>query len=190
MLFQSTLVGRGRGEGWLQAARIRLVVWLAERMDGVLRKQTTIVFDAHRFRRNRQEAEREQLEALGEGIRVAFANDYEEADDLLELLIRQHSHPKGLLVVSSDHRIQKRAQARKCKHQDSEDFWDEWESKPALRVSVEQLDADVDDFLRSGLEEGPISANQSPEAESGSLDESEVEFWLRAFGSDSGDATR
>ncbi|MEM8735650.1 MAG: NYN domain-containing protein, partial [Planctomycetota bacterium] len=56
LLFQSTLVGRSRGDGWLQQARLRLIGWLAERMNQNERKQTTIVFDAHRFRRNRQQA--------------------------------------------------------------------------------------------------------------------------------------
>jgi hypothetical protein len=37
-----------------------------------------------------------------------------EADDLIEDLIRQHSAPRQLTVVSDDHRIQQAARRRHC----------------------------------------------------------------------------
>jgi predicted RNA-binding protein with PIN domain len=48
------------------------------------------------------------------GIHIRFAVHQEEADDLIEALIRQDSAPRQLTVVSDDHRIQKAARRRRC----------------------------------------------------------------------------
>ena len=56
------------------------------------------------------------------GITVRFAAQYEEADELIEELIRADSAPRRLVVVSSDHRIQRAARRRRAKAVDS-DVW-------------------------------------------------------------------
>jgi predicted RNA-binding protein with PIN domain len=48
------------------------------------------------------------------GLEVRFAVRHEEADDLIELLIRHEAHPQKLTVVSDDHRIQQAARRRHC----------------------------------------------------------------------------
>ncbi len=48
------------------------------------------------------------------GIHVAFAVKQDEADDLLELLMRRASAPRQVTVVSDDHRVQQAARRRQC----------------------------------------------------------------------------
>src|SRR5262249_44389632 len=47
-------------------------------------------------------------------LHVRFAVGLDEADDLIELLIRRASSPRQLTVVSDDHRIQQAARRRHC----------------------------------------------------------------------------
>jgi predicted RNA-binding protein with PIN domain len=77
---------------------------------------TTIVFDA----KQAPPGQPAQLEYRG--VRVMFAVDQLEADDLIEDLIRQHAHPATLTVVSSDRRLQVAAQRRGAAYLDS-DSW-------------------------------------------------------------------
>ncbi len=97
----------------------------------------------------------------GEGIQVAFAFGFEEADDMLESLIRKHSVPKRLTVVSSDHRIQRCAKARRATAIDSEDYLQWLES-------------------RQQEPSPPSTRNESPEDPP--LSEEEVQRWMREFG--------
>jgi predicted RNA-binding protein with PIN domain len=95
------------GRTGLERARGRLLGLLA----GVYEAEAscvTVVFDAAAAPRD---AEREQHHR---GITVRFAVDEEEADDLIEHLIRKASAPKQLTVVSDDHRIQQAATRRRC----------------------------------------------------------------------------
>lgn len=48
------------------------------------------------------------------GVHVRFAVGENEADDVIEELIRQAAAPKHLTVVSDDHRIQQAARRRHC----------------------------------------------------------------------------
>ena len=57
-----------------------------------------------------------------QGITVCFAEQYAEADDLIEELIRLDSMLRRLVVVSSDHRLQRAARRRRAKAIDS-DVW-------------------------------------------------------------------
>lgn len=61
------------------------------------------------------------------GVTVLFAVDYDEADDLIEHLIRIHTSPKQLTVVSSDHRLQSAARRRKARFIDVDDWLDQME---------------------------------------------------------------
>jgi uncharacterized protein len=68
----------------------------------------TVVFDAANAPRGASS------EQYYKGIHVVFAVHEEEADDLIEVLIRQASVPRQLTVVSDDHRIQQAARRRRC----------------------------------------------------------------------------
>lgn len=83
-------------------------------MDAEELSGTYVIFDAS--------ANQEPEDARIAAPHVRFAIEHDEADDLLEELIRAHAHPKTLLVVSSDHRIQRCARARKCQTMDSIEF--------------------------------------------------------------------
>lgn len=92
------------------------------------------------------------------GLHVRYAVGYDQADDLIEELIRRASSPRELHVVSNDHRIQGAAQRRKC---------------PALscQAYLERL---------IGNRSRPASA-QAPE-KSAAPSQEETERWLAEFG--------
>ena len=56
------------------------------------------------------------------GIHVQYATAKQEADDVIEQLIRQASAPKTLNIVSDDHRLQQAAQRRGCRVRGCEEF--------------------------------------------------------------------
>jgi hypothetical protein len=96
------------------------------------------------------------------GLAVRFAHKSEEADELIEELIRGDSAPKRLTVVSSDHRLQTAARRRRAKAVDSESWWE-----TLLRARRERQKEPP----AKGKPEGEISA-------------SEVEYWLHEFESE------
>lgn len=156
LLFQSQLVGRGRGPHWLKAARQRLIGHLSSRLTPELASQTRIVFDAS------QGIEPTHDETLSSGMQIVFANDHPEADDLLEELIRCHHAPKGLTVVSSDMRVRRCARARRAISLDSETFLDR------LHAGSFGIEVVVDE--------------QSVGDDSPTMTDEQVNFWLREFG--------
>lgn len=156
LLFQSSLVGRGRGKGWLERARLRLLKLLSTGLERDDLARTQVVFDAS------QHGAVEQDFVFESGVSVVFANDHPEADDLLEELIRKHAHPKTLNVVSSDNRIRRAAKARKAISIDSEAFLDRLEMIGSPQVQGE--------------------ASPAPEVVSEALEREEIEYWMREFG--------
>jgi predicted RNA-binding protein with PIN domain len=100
------LHGRAGPTG-LQKARLALL-GLLKSTYGDEAATVTVVFDAaHAFPGATEVQEYE-------GIQVRFAVQEQEADDLIEAIIRQDSVPRQLTVVSDDHRLQKAARRRKC----------------------------------------------------------------------------
>ncbi len=98
------------------------------------------------------------------GITVRFAAQYEEADDLIEELIAADSAPRRLVVVSSDHRLQRAARRRRAKAADS-DVW-------------------YAELVRSRRERQQVSAD-APARPAVPLLEEDVNYWLRQFGGES-----
>lgn len=163
LLFQSQLVGKGRGRQWLPAARRRLVQLLHGRLSTQVLQTTRLVFDAPSV------GPAPEPEQHSSGLQVVYAVNYSEADDLLEEIIRQHPTPKQLTVVSSDQRIRRCAQARRAVSLDSETFLEQLQqgtfalSQPALKASSESS-----------------AELLSPEPEQ--LSEDEIAYWLKEFG--------
>jgi predicted RNA-binding protein with PIN domain len=92
-------LGRQEGPHVLERARLRLLQFLIETM-GEQARQATVVFDAARA------PPRAPRVVSFHGIEVRFAVGQDEADDLIEALIRAQPAPRhGLIVVSSDHRL-------------------------------------------------------------------------------------
>ena len=90
----------------LEWARRRLLEKLSEHYsnDGY---RVTVVFDARQARRG------PEVDPTFRGIQVRFARD-EEADDLIEKLIREADRPSVVTVVSDDRRLREAARRRGC----------------------------------------------------------------------------
>lgn len=191
LLFQSQLVGRGRGPGWLEKSRRRLLVTLVRSLTTPERATTTIVFDAAQF------GEKLSDFLFDNSIDVRFANEYPEADDLLEELIRKNPHPKQLRVVSSDQRIRRCARARKAESIDSESFLEQMERAEAMLRHANQdgsndvtplkLEREIGGAYPSSNEAtaNEPNANEPSNGEAPLLTSDEVAFWLREFGESS-----
>lgn len=162
LLFQSNFVGRSRGPGWLERSRNRLLQFLQTHLPERELSATHIVFDATQSAlSSRGETTDERLTEFS--FSISFAREHSEADDLLEEIIVRHFHPKSLLVVSSDHRVQRRARARRATTIDSEAFLERLQRQG---LADREHAADID------IERSPD--DRIP-------DEKEVEYWLRRF---------
>lgn len=154
LLHVSGILRRGLGPGSLERARNALLNRLVALLSPEERVETVIVFDA-------KEGPRDLPTELDhQGILVRFARDFEEADDLLEYLIRTHSAPRQLLVVSSDHRVQKAAKRRRAKVNDSEPWLNQ--------LHLTETDTEVEEI--------------SPDPKRDPLDPRQVVKWMREFG--------
>jgi predicted RNA-binding protein with PIN domain len=100
------LHGRAGPTG-LEKARLRLL-GLLRGTYGDQAPEITVVFDAAGAPRDAAE------EQTFQGIHLRYAVRQPEADDLIELLIRQDSAPRELAVVSDDHRLQRAGRRRHC----------------------------------------------------------------------------
>ncbi len=157
VLFQSQLVGRGRGGNWLPAARQRLLQLLSSRLTPAELSTTQLIYDAPQF------GPAPLPTTLESGMSVHYAVDHAEADDLLEKIVRTHPTPKLLRVVSSDLRIRRCAQAKRAVSIDSQLFLDQLERRPALFKQPTAPAIEETDEVSSGLSQA------------------EVEYWLDAF---------
>jgi predicted RNA-binding protein with PIN domain len=153
LLHASGVIGRRRGRGALEKSRDALLNVLAESLTADEIARTTVVFDA----RDPPWGLARKLDHRG--LTVYFASRHEDADSMIEELIKAHSAPRSLVVVSSDHRLQRAARRRRAKAIDS----DRW-FRELLRSRVEERTTSTE----SVKPEGPFSPG-------------EVEYWLRQF---------
>jgi predicted RNA-binding protein with PIN domain len=116
LLFASDVFASPAGPPTLQRTREALLQFLADSLDKKYNGRTTVVFDAT------QAPPGLPHEMTFAGLRVLFSRRGQEADDLLEELIASESAPRELVVVSSDHRVQRAARQRGAKYLDS----DQW----------------------------------------------------------------
>jgi predicted RNA-binding protein with PIN domain len=108
--------GKRGGPTSLQRSREALLRFLAASIDETDLPRTTVVFDANDVPPG--------LPKIVDyhGMTILYAVDYADADSLIEELIQSDTSPRSLLVVSSDHRIQRAARRRRAKYIDS-DLW-------------------------------------------------------------------
>ena len=99
-------------------------------------------------------------EEIIRGLCVRYALG-EEADDLIERLIKSESVPKRLVVVSSDHRIKDAGRRRGCVVMTSEEYLD-WLDRPKNT---------------GRLRDPALESPEKPETES----PNEAAAWLDAF---------
>jgi predicted RNA-binding protein with PIN domain len=95
------------------------------------------------------------------GMTVRYASDYDDADALIEELIAANNVPRSLLVVSSDHRLQRAARRRRAPFVDS----DVWFAEAARRNRSSR---------------SRLSEPQSP-SRAVSLTAEEIAYWLAEF---------
>lgn len=139
LLHVTGIFGRGRGPGSLERSRNALLNFVAAAVDPAELPQTTVVFDA------KDAPPGLPRTVTHRGITVHFAAEFEEADDLLEELIRTEPSPRKLLVVSSDHRVQRAAKRRRAATIDSDVWYDEAKRRRRDSVGVTSRDAKPDE---------------------------------------------
>ncbi|MGO9109270.1 MAG: NYN domain-containing protein [Thermoguttaceae bacterium] len=144
-----------RGRANLEKARLALLNFLAESLDPEEVAQTVVVFDAH------DPPPGLPREMRHKRLLVRFAPRDEDADTLIEELIREDTSPRRLTVISSDHRIQRAAKRRRARAVDSDVWYAE-----VLRARQQRQQAAAD----------------GPERPGGPLLEEDVRYWLRQFG--------
>ena len=128
--------------GVLESARVRMLEKLSQYLTEEERKNSLVIFDAgHRSK----DLEQQYVRDL---IRVEFAMDHLDADSRIQELIRDDNVPKQLLVVSSDHRIQRTARARHASFLDS----DQWLVLLESRLQTVSAEADPDATLKPETE--------------------------------------
>lgn len=159
VLHQSGLLGKGSGGVWLERGRKKLLDLLRESLEPSMLLATHIVFDAYS-----NSSITTEITSYQE-IKVHFSLGYENADELIEKLIREHHAPKSLTVVSSDHRIQRCAKAHRCRIFESAAWLDE----------LPQRQRRSKDAARN------IETPREQAASQG-LSNYEVQLWLKEFG--------
>ncbi|NUQ66242.1 MAG: NYN domain-containing protein [Pirellulales bacterium] len=155
VLYSVGLLSHGVGPGTLDRARTALLNLIASSLTPDEAARTTVVFDAAGAPRDAPRKLRHRA------ITVEFAVGREDADSLLEELIRLDSAPRRLTVVSGDHRIQRAARRRRAKAVDSETWWEELARRRSKRKS------------------SPSRTSAKP---AGPLSEEELDYWLDQFG--------
>ena len=155
LLNAAGIMAHGAGPGSLERARLALLNTLVESLPTEEIARTTVVFDASESPWGVAKRSNHR------GINVMFAAKDDDADSVIEELIKADSAPKRLTVVSSDHRIQKAAKRRKAISVDA-DLW------------FAQL-------LRERAERSQ-STQQSDIKPSGPLSTAEVQHWMDELG--------
>ncbi len=143
------------GPGDLERQRNRFLSKLAGLLTESERVLSSVIFDAFESRSNDDRVNQ------FEGLTYEFALSGEDADSLIEELIQKHSAPKQVLVVSSDHRLQKAARRRKARSIDSDKYWNNLTSRiiadspEKIKNSdqMENIDAGILDKLQDEIDQ-------------------------------------
>ena len=101
---------------------------------------------------------------LCSGVRAVYSGKGRTADSVIIEMLKKHSAPRSLTVVSSDHEILKAALARRAK-----------------AVTSQAFIRDVHRLQGGGSTTKKASGTGKP---SGGLSEGQVDGWLKAFGID------
>lgn len=144
----------------LESGRNRLIELLAEHL-GPAANQTCIVFDAG-------DVAPKGLPKLYQqrSIHLLFSSDYLSADECIQEILQVHSNPKRLVLLSSDHSVQRKGTARGATIRDSEDW------KQAMELLTDRTLND-----KQPAEEALDPSKQNP-----NLSANDREKWLREFG--------
>jgi predicted RNA-binding protein with PIN domain len=141
-----------------------LIELLAEHL-GPAANQTCIVFDAGddapkglpKFYQQRS-------------IHLLFSSEYLSADECIQEILQVHSNTKRLVLVSSDHRVQRKGTARGATIRDSEDWMQ------AIELLTDRTPND------NQLNGQPAEETVDPVKQNPDVTASDIEEWLRKFG--------
>ncbi len=156
LMFAGGLIGRRHGPDGLRKVRQRFLNDLAATLGPTEAHLTTVVFDAAPDTAPPDVPS----STRHKGLTVLYAVDVDTADERIEGLIAQHSSPKRLTVVSSDHRIQRAAARRKARVVSADEYWTRMDSRKERKANPPPI------------EDHPRSA--APSA-------GEAAFWLEEF---------
>lgn len=118
--------GMGRqeyGPGDLQRCRERLLRYLTVKLTAAEISRATVIFDARDPPRDRP------AEQTFRKLQILFANPGGDADVRIEQWLDDHSAPKRVTLVSSDHALQRAARRRRAQFVDSEQFFEQLERR-------------------------------------------------------------
>jgi hypothetical protein len=115
----------------LHDSRHYFLRWLESRLEPQQRPGVCIVFDTSRS------SHRDQYSTF-HGIRIIYSTSHLSADECIQQLIKEHTSPQKLTVVSSDHQIQRAAKARGATSIDSE-IWIESLNSPKQRSDLSAM---------------------------------------------------
>lgn len=162
------------GPGGLERARTALLNCLADALDPPARAAMVVVFDARTPPADAAPVTQHR------GITVRYAAGYEDADALIQELIRRHSAPKRLTVVSSDRAVQQAATRRRARAIGSEVWYEELlsrrpkrsaaasaaeDAKPAAPLAPEQVELWLSEFDASVVTAESASLTDVPQAD-------------------------
>lgn len=123
----------------LRIARSKLLTLILDSIDESIRTRTTIVFDAKEAPTGLPDQYRVH------GIQVLFARDWASADELIQDQIHKHPTPRLLTVVSSDHAIHRKANARGATAIDSDRWLDMVEHRRWGQTAISDEDQTVEE---------------------------------------------
>ena len=141
----------------LQRGREKVIGMISQRMSHELGKRVWIVFDSELAPKDLPDL------WLKDGIYVAFSRGWNSGDEMLQAILAGHHSPKQLVVISSDHAVQRKALSRNAQCFDS-DHW------------TEAMDA----LLGGAATDGANAMEE--ELRPDHVSQSERDRWLREFG--------
>jgi len=172
-LMHAAGLGRSRyGPGDLERSRIRLLKQLSNLMDSNIAADAVVVFDSG------QNSSGEPQQEFASPISVLFSQNGMDADTEIESMLTSHSSPRQVLVVSSDHRLQKAADRRRAQHIDSETFWNQLIAGHSGWMSAEKSDQ-KSNAATSQLENTPLPVDDDLLREFLNIDVAEIKRSVR-----------
>ena len=118
-----------RGQNDYRLGRTRLVAFTSLVVRTAILNQTLIVFDSKRER-----TAEAAIESHVSGIRIAYASNFDEADQYIEAMIAESPNPKQLEIITSDGKIRSTAQHYASKTFEAK----EWYYRSLTRIPVHQ----------------------------------------------------
>jgi hypothetical protein len=137
LMYAAGLGRQDYGPGDLQRCRERLLKYLANKLSAAEIARATVIFDA------RDPPPGRSPQQVFRGIRVLFANPGGDADVVIQQWLDDHSSPKRITLVSSDHVLQRAARRLRAEFVDSERFFERLERRRDKDRRSDRLDHDA-----------------------------------------------